>query len=174
MEKTSIKSSRLILRPFTISDTENYFDMLADSEIQKYINFYPCFLFFHEVLEKVKEFSKCDFKTNFYFVIENSSTHELVGALLVKQTFFNNKFRVTMMIHKDHRKKGYMTEALNAFIDYIPCNSKLVFIIYKKNYASLRTVGKLPGLKKTPYELDSICDLEDLRAFTYKKPKKPP
>ena len=168
MENFFIQTSKIILRPFTISDAADYFELTNDKKIQRYINNCSHFLFFHETLRKVEEYSKCDFKTNFYMVIEDSSTRKLVGALLISQ-IRKNVFDVTMMTHKDHRQKGFMTEALNAFTNYLPINNKLVFFVFRNNYASLHTIKKIQGIKLDSSELKNDSDRQCFISFTYTK-----
>ena len=168
MENFLIQTSKIILRPFTISDAENYFEMIKDKTIRDYLANCSHLLFFHEVLQKIEEYSKCDFQNNFYMVIEDVSTHQFIGALLVNQ-IRKNVCNVTMMTHKDHRRKGYMTEALQAFTNYLPSSKKLVFFVCRNNYASLHTLKKLQGINQDFFELRNPHEQECFLAFTYQK-----
>ena len=170
METFLIQTKRLNLRPFTVSDAADYFEMVSDNQIKTYINNCPHFWFFHKTVKKIKDYSTCNFKDNFYLVIENRSTQQLIGALLVEKSFDNNFFNVTMMIHKDHRKNGYMSESLQAFINFLPSKSRLYFIVFRSNHASVRTIRKIPGIQKEYSLLRGLDEMESFYLFTYLKP----
>ena len=144
MEKT-IKTNRLLLRPFNTSDTKLFWEITRDKRIYKYTNICP--LSIKETERYIRFFnSKNDFEDNFYFVIANKKTNEMIGALFAEKNI-REIFSMTLMISKEHRKKGYMSEALKAFICYMPKESILEFVVRYDNKPSLKTVKSLPNIK---------------------------
>ena len=127
-----IMTERLLLRPFKISDAKAYFELTRDDSIMEYVP-YVC----PESLDKsIKEIEECCLKADcihdFYFAIEHKISHKLIGALIITQNL-KHEFDMNYIIGKKFRKKGYMIEALEGFIKYMPKSSELLFIIKSKN-----------------------------------------
>lgn len=146
----SIESERLLLRPFTIADAESYFQMTSDATIRKYVPY--CW---KKTLEEMKElildYSRGDFTRDFYVVIEDKKSHELVGAIIaVALRTKPLELDMAILIDVNHRKKGYMSEALKAFSRSVPKPAYLSFMIKEENIASLKTIAKLPNIQEFP------------------------
>ncbi|MBQ7410378.1 MAG: GNAT family N-acetyltransferase [Clostridia bacterium] len=147
----SIESERLLLRPFTIADAESYFQMTSDATIRKYVPY--CW---NENLEETQElildyYSRGDFTRDFYVVIEDKISHQLVGAIIaVALRTKPLELDMAILIDAKHRQKGYMSEALEAFTRSVPKPAYLSFMIEKDNIASLKTVAKLPNIQEIP------------------------
>lgn len=138
---SQLKTERLILRPFTSADAEEYFEITRDPEIQKYIRFY-C----PKTLEKAKEnirFWECLHITpdsdSFVLAIEEPKSQKLIGAFIAYKNA-TDKHEVSMLIAKQYRRQGYMTEVLKAFINFVPEGTKLNFDIKLENLPSLSVV----------------------------------
>lgn len=145
-----IYTNRLVLRPFKVEDANIFYEITQDKAIKDFVPYASP----DSLEEAVKDiniyYSKGDFIHDFYFIIELKSSKEIVGALIVTQNS-DGEFDMSLIISQSHRQKGYMKEAVYAFIQNMPSNSKLVFIIEKNNQASLTLMSHL-DVTEVPYE----------------------
>ncbi len=143
-----IESERLFLRQFQLDDAVAYHQMTTDKLVQEYVE-YACSPTLEETIENIElSYSKCDFKHDYYLILEEKLSHKIVGAILATQGRDSSTIEVCALIHSNFRKNGYMTEALNAFIASLPQKTVLSFYIKKENIASVKTLGKIPGVKE--------------------------
>lgn len=145
-----IESDRLWLRKFKSTDARDYYRMTRDYAIKRFVPLANV-----SSLDAVQKsidlyYAHCDCEEDFYLIIEHKETHCIVGAIFAFGLSTPHTFEMNIFINRKHRKKGYMTEALLAFISFLPPNSELLFVVDKKNKASLNTVSKLPGAKIKP------------------------
>lgn len=160
MGEFTIKTDRLVLRPFKLSDADSYFAMTRDRAIREYVP-YACADSIEETREDIsKYYSKGDLKHDYYLVIESKETHQMIGALIITQNA-NQEFEFCMMIAKERRRQGYITEATKAFIKILPAKSVLIWKIREDNIASLQAISKLQdiyGIEVTvSMEQDGTC-----------------
>ena len=111
IRKIILKTKRLILRPFKISDAKEYFKLGESTWRMGKIN----------SLAKAKKLIKNSWKhDSFYFGIFLKDTGELVGQIeLCHMSWWaNHGVELAYRIKKEHRRKGYVTEASKKIIDY--------------------------------------------------------
>lgn len=143
-----IETSRLILRPFTLTDAEEYFVLTRDDQIAKYLEGA-----FFSTLEKIKDvikesYSVCDFDKDFYLLIEEKFTHNIIGAIIVTYDSIHNSYDVSYLIGKNYRRNGYLKEAFYSFIEKMPSNGiPLSFVVRKDNIASLEFIRNIPKIR---------------------------
>lgn len=146
-----VESERLLIRQFNLADVGEYYQMTRDPLIQHYVSF-ACENTIEETFEAFKEcYSVENNPYDSYLILENKNSHEIVGAIIstaIKTTPL--VLDVCILTEAEHRQKGYMFEALTAFIDVLPNSTELLFAINKENIASLKTVSKLPGIVEKP------------------------
>lgn len=147
-----VESERLLIRPFKIADTEEYYQMTRDPLVRKYVPF-ACEETIEETYNTIDMFySNGDCIHDFYLVLEEKETHKLVGAIIataIKTTPLT--LEVDILTDSNFRRKGFMFEALTAFINAIPKSTEFIFVVDKKNKASKNTVTKLPGIVEKPF-----------------------
>lgn len=137
-----IETERLRIRPFEVSDAEWYFKVTKDRAIKKYL------LFAHpsSVKDSVRMiwqyYSKDGFIYKFSFVLENKESHERLGALMMEQNL-DESLGISMLIAKEHRRKGYISEVIEGVVRHLPNGNVLKFSIDRQNEASLMAVQKL-------------------------------
>ncbi len=142
-----VESDRLFLRKFQLSDAEAYHEMTNDDAIQKYVE-YACAPTLEETIENIElSYSKSDCIHDYYLILEEKYTHQIVGAILSTESIDGSVFEVCILTHRNFRKKGYMTEALQAFISSLPSGKILSFCIHQNNIASLQTISKIPRIQ---------------------------
>lgn len=143
----SIETEHLILRKFNEKDGNDFFKITRDYDIIDYLPY----IFTDSPKEAFKllkaYITNCNLVTDFYLAIEEKSSHKLIGALIITKGPYLNDFEVAYFITNTHRRHGYMSEALNGFINSDLSNNKtLSFQIYKDNLASLSVIEKLDGI----------------------------
>lgn len=140
-----IESDRLRLRKFTLLDAEDFYQMTQDDAIQEYTSYAAC-TSIEDAEEKISDsYIHGNLTQDFYLVIEEKDTGVMVGAIIATTSIKNN-IEVSILIHKDHRCKGYITEALPAFFKLVPKGKSLYFCVDARNEASLKTIKKFPEI----------------------------
>lgn len=145
-----IETPRLRLRPFEILDAEWLFKVTCSDEVHKYLPGAYNRSQEQAVDSIINYYANGDFVHDFYFVIE-SKNYECLGFLAVTQDF-EGEFEVAMFIAKEHRRKGYIIEALCELVQNMPRYSILKFVVKKDNQASLKALQKLKVIERTDSE----------------------
>ncbi|MCI8654467.1 MAG: GNAT family N-acetyltransferase [Clostridia bacterium] len=163
MDRFPIETDRLVLRPFKLSDANDYFEMTRDKAIQKYLP-YAYTTTIKETKQTIKQsYMKGDFIHDYYIVIESKEIHKVIGAIIATEGL-EKKLEYCIMIAKEHRRKGYITEATKAFIKVLPSRSVLEYVIRSDNEASLKSVNKIENV----VEMDPITDVLHKVAYYYR------
>lgn len=144
------KSDRLLLRKFNLSDAEAYYEITRDKSIQDYVP-YAHLSSLDETIQYIKYIVSEGFTNYLYVAIEERKTKKLIGAIIATQTL-NYTFDINILIHKDYRNQGFMSEALQLFIPTMPQGSELIFVVDKCNQASFYTVTKIPNIIEKPFK----------------------
>lgn len=145
MDEFTLKTDRLILRPFELADADSYYAMTRDKDIREYVP-NACEDSIEEMTRDILiYYMNGDFVHDYYLVIESKETHQMIGALIATQNQ-NAELEVCIMIAKDQRRKGYITEATKAFIEALPSKTCLMWEIRSDNVASLQSVSKIQGV----------------------------
>ena len=148
MESYRVETNRLILRPFSIQDAEEYFRMTRDKEIQTFVP-YACPASYAECLDDISNiYSKGDFAYDYYVLIEEKSSHTIIGAIICVLV---HDFDTSFFIRKEYRHHGYMQEALKAFIANMKKGGALQFDVSNENKFSLQTLASIKGIEEIQY-----------------------
>lgn len=144
-----VESERLLIRPFKLADTEEYYQMTRDPIVRKYVPF-ACENTLEETYSTIDMYySHGDCVNDFYLVLEEKESHKLVGAIIATaRKTIPLTLDVCILTNVNFRRKGFMLEALTAFKDALPKSTELIFVVDKNNEASKNTVTKLPGIKE--------------------------
>ena len=139
-----LNGERILLRPFKEDDAEEYLNLANEETIKQYLPFAsPDNL--EECIELIDNYSDLDFINDFYFVIEDKSTHRLIGALLCFRTS-SFMLDTSYFIGKEFRGNGLALEVLEVFINYLSKNTvykTLFFMINNRNLSSKKIMEKL-------------------------------
>ena len=142
------ETDRLRLRYILENDAETFYQMTGDPSIQQYMPFIHQKTV-EETVTQIIRYKKNNGIYNFNVLIEEKSSGKIVGAILAFASITSPlDLEVNILTESASRKKGYMSEALKAFINAMPKATTLSFRIHTTNQASLKTVNKLPGIKK--------------------------
>ena len=117
----NIKTKRLILRKFKLTDVEDMFNNWAsDSEVTKYLSWLP-----HDNIKETKKTIKTWIKEyenpkNYNWAIVPENFGKVIGSITVVG-ISNEKLRceIGYCISKSYWNQGVTTEALKAIIDYL-------------------------------------------------------
>jgi len=136
----TIRTERLILRPFFKNDIEWYYEMVEDKEFRKRL---PGLAAdgVEEAKWNMKIFTKCDFTNDFYYVITDKECNAMGIIVAVRVT--KMIIDVSYFLNKEYRHNGYMQEALKKFItEARSCNPMYRFrmIVAPDNIASLKVL----------------------------------
>lgn len=162
MEKFRVETKRLILRPFTMQDAEEYFSITRDKDVQRYVP-NACPATFADCLDDIANiYSKGDFSHDYYVIIEEKISHAVIGAIICVQI---HDFDTSCLLGKEYRHQGYMLEAMEAFIAHMPKGGALIMSIHYSNDASLKNILSIRGIEEitcTRYPYDP-----NVRKFLY-------
>ena len=147
-----VESERLLIRPFKLTDTEEYYQMTRDPLVREYVPF-ACENTIEETYNTIDMFySHGDCVNDFYLVLEEKESHKLVGVIIATAlTTSPLNLEVDIITGSNFRRKGFMFEALTAFINALPKSTEFTFVVDKTNEASKNTVTKLPGIVEKPF-----------------------
>lgn len=144
-----IETSRLILRPFTLNDANEYYNLVQDMLIRKYVPFSYLDTLNETKITIEESYSKSDFIHDFYLLIIEKESGNIIGAILITQNPHAKYFDSCYFIGEKYRRKGYMKEALEAFLYNFPFTNKtLMFFINSTNTVSLNFIKSITGIKQ--------------------------
>jgi len=143
----NINTERLILRPFTFSDTEKVYQMSLEEGMKKWIpdQVYKDENEAHEVLEfLISCYEDPDPKTKpFVLGIELKDSKELIGHVGLSP--FENSVEIGYAVENKHQGKGYATEAIKAMCQYALDKfnlHKILGIVASENKGSIKALEK--------------------------------
>jgi len=151
-----LETERLLLRPFTMEDTQEVFECWeSDADVARYMMWES-----HYDIEKTKDFIKYEvsmiLSDQWYrWCIEDKNTKTIYGTCLVYFNDEENCWDISYNLGKKFWGSGYTTEAMKKAMDFAIHTLKLKEFVAAhaiENPASRRVMEKL-GFK---YE----CDIE--------------
>lgn len=142
-----VETERLVLRSFETTDADEYFKIISDDAIKKYVPYASVFSL-NSARELVNDYCLGDFKNDFYVVFKDKQTNVIVGAIIAVK-ISSCALDVCYLVGPNLRNKGYMKEALMGFINYL-INSTLIYsylqlTIEDENIASREVVTSCGG-----------------------------
>lgn len=156
-----IDTKNLILRPFTLDDTEKVYKMSIEDGMKQWIpdQVYDDENEAREVLEfLISCYNEPDPKTKpFVLGIEVKETNELIGHVGLSQ--LGDSVEIGYAIEEKHQRKGYATEAVKSISEYGTAHfvlDSISGIVDSANEGSVRV------LEKVGYE---FVEEKDLKAF---------
>lgn len=108
-----LESSRLILRPFSIDDTDNVFSYSSDNIVTKYLTWSS-----HTDLSQTEKVVKDFFIDKVgIFAIELKSEHKCIGCIDLRLCIEHNKASFGYVLNRRYWNNNYMSEALSTILD---------------------------------------------------------
>ena len=166
-----IETDRLKLRPLTMSDTRDIFEIFSDKQVMKYYDLLP-FESFERAKEQVEFFIKgFEQKTMLRWGIELKDGGKLIGTCGFFA--FNEdalKAELGYELNSSYHGKGLMSEALDAVLGFIFRESginRVEAFVEPKNTASQKLLEKLGFTKEGTLRSYERCrgDLIDVTIF---------
>ena len=144
-----IETERLNLTPFRREDSKDYFEIIRDEAIKKYVPYASAYTI-ESTESHIALYEKGDFINDFYIAIRLKKSKKIIGAIIAVRMSHCN-LDISYLVHKDYRNQGYMTEAMKAFIQYLKfsdISGNMIFTIEDGNSIS-RSVAISCGAKFT-------------------------
>jgi Acetyltransferase (GNAT) family. len=117
----TIKTNRLLLRKFTVEDSEDMFNTWAnDEEVCKYLTWFP-----HGTVENTKELlanwvNAYESNRTYNWAIALNGTNKVIGSIsVVSMDDKNEHCEIGYCLGKEYWNKGITTEALKAVINHM-------------------------------------------------------
>lgn len=114
----NIETTRLILRPFRMEDLDEYYALISDEDIRKYIYSYTEISSKEKLSEIISTYSQGDFTNDFYYVICDKITNNILGAIIAVKVS-PSMLNVSYFIGKSYQNNGYMKESFMEFINFL-------------------------------------------------------
>lgn len=114
-----IETKRLILREWTLEDVEDLYDYAQDPRVGPCAGWPP-----HKDIEVSRNIIKGFIKEQEVYAVELKDTHKVIGSIGLHNRKVDENLdgviqrEVGYVLHPDYWGKGYMTEAVEAVLDY--------------------------------------------------------
>lgn len=108
-----IKTERLLIRPFRISDAEDAFEWRSDPEVNRFMP-YPCDADLEETRQRIEEWIADGDK----YAIELRSTGKVIGDITLEWSERFGLYELGYDLSRSFWRQGYATEAARAVIEW--------------------------------------------------------
>lgn len=146
-EIRELKTNRITLRDFRISDSENLFNNYGtDTEITKYM-LWKNFKTVEEAENSINYYIEC-YKNNSNFrqyAIEENNTHDLIGQISFTINKRHESAEIAYLISREYQGQGYAKESINLLCDYLFNEIKCTRIsaeVMVENISSIKVLEK--------------------------------
>ena len=145
-----IETERLIVRTFCADDVSVLYQIAYDPDVLEYC---PDLLKRNvtevEVLEFIQDFIRIDAENDIdtwrCYAIENRESSEVMGCVTFGKNNMLNEYEIGWMMLKKHTKKGYASEAAQAYAEYFCATygvDYLIVVMDVDNPASYKVAEK--------------------------------
>jgi RimJ/RimL family protein N-acetyltransferase len=107
-----LETNRLIIRVAEEKDIDAIHTILQDPITMTY------FVEGTYTLKQVEDIIKKNAKSNEHYVLELSSTHEVIGKISFHPWFMDDTYEIGWIMNRAYTNQGYMKEATKAVIEY--------------------------------------------------------
>lgn len=118
----TIQTERLVLRKIKLSDAQDFYELVNDEQIQKYLSGIPVNYTFNMAVDYIGNKMLDNYtKSDCYdWWIEDKSTHKLIGRITVyKLDHYRRMADLIWYINSNFRNKGFMSEAGKSVIKFL-------------------------------------------------------
>ncbi len=161
-----LTTERLVLREMSMDDTEPYFVIRADEEMNKYIpNARPKNLEETQaVIERMRSYARDN--KSVAWTIADKATNQMVGSMcLWTMQGTDDSWEVGYAILTEHQNKGLMSEALQATVKYgfEVMNLPMIHAYTHKDNASSRRMLEKNGFTRNTALEATQAEIEDMK-----------
>ncbi len=131
-----IETNRLILRPMTQDDLEDFYDIFKSEQVGRFVHRMS-----HEAAERYFEKKKKSEPNPYSFAVVLKENNKMIGTCGVKLNKDNNCGELSYVFNADYWNKGYCTEACKAVVKYCFIEGGMHRIeadCFEDNYASTK------------------------------------
>ena len=142
-----IVTDRLVIRSFKFKDDDDLFEMCSDPLTAYHAGWTP-----HGSLSDTRNVLLGYVYSDETLAITLKDTKKVIGTISLYKNHIRKKINCRELgfcLNRLYRNKGYMTEAVEAILDYGFNNLRLDLIMvchHEKNYASRAVINKFPFL----------------------------
>lgn len=129
-----LETDRLLLRPMTDNDLEDFYEIFSSEQVERFVNKMT-----RESVEKYFEKKKNSKPNPYSFVVVLKETGKMIGTCGIKYNNENNFGELSYVFNPNYWNKGYCTEACKSIIIYAfeNCNMhRIEADCFEDNYAS--------------------------------------
>lgn len=161
-----LTTERLVLREMSMDDTEPYFIIRADEEMNKYIpNARPKNLEETQaIIERMRSYARDN--KSVAWTIADKDTNQMVGsACLWSMQGTEDSWEVGYAILTQHQNKGLMSEALQAVVKYgfETINLPMIHAFTHKDNASSRRMLEKNGFTRNIASEAAHAEMEEMK-----------
>lgn len=144
-----IETERLILRKFTLEDTEDYVEFRSKPELYEHMIDFSTQTREQHIDKLKKLVENYDNKENpsYVWAVELKENHKVIAKTSIEHTYpKHDRIEIGWSLHPDYQGKGYATEFGRAFLDYLfsyDCVHRIHGFIWEGNFASRKLCEKL-------------------------------
>ena len=144
-----IETERLILRKFTLEDTEDYVEFRSKLELYEHMIDFSTQTREQHIDKLKKLVENYDNKENpsYVWAVELKENHKVIAKTSIEHTYpKHDRIEIGWSLHPDYQGKGYATEFGHAFLDYLfsyDCVHRIHGFIWEGNFASRKLCEKL-------------------------------
>lgn len=144
----TIETERLILRKVKLSDAQDFYELMNDEQIQKYLSGIPTNYIFNMAVDYIGNKMANNYtKSDCYdWGIEDKATHKLIGRITVyKLDHYRRMADLIWYINSNYRNKGYMPEAGKAVVKFLQTIGfeRIEAFADLENIASIKVMEKI-------------------------------
>lgn len=145
---TILTTQRLEMRPFTIADIDELYELIQDDSIAWCLP--GIYTDSKETLERTLNiYTKADFKNDIYFALNEKSSGKLIGVIVLVKTY-KNMMELSYCITRKKRGCGMMLEGVKALLKWYSeqkFNNTIVINVMNSNHSSIRLCQKMQESK---------------------------
>lgn len=160
------KTKNLLLDNFSTRDTQKWFIIANSYDVSRYL----CGIYtknLEEAYENVKCYQQENGKGDYYIAIKTWNENNkgtLIGAIIATQPINNSEheiLEVAMIMDINYRNNGYMTEAINKFIEIVKEQNynELLFVVQADNLSSKKVIKKIRAQHIDTIKKDDIIPI---------------
>ena len=144
-----IETERLILRPFTMDDKEDYVDFRSRPELYTYMIDFSNNSREEHIAKLTSIVNGYEDQKNpsLVWAVELKENHKVIGKTSIEHTYpKHDRIEIGWSLHPDYQGKGYASEFGRAFLNYLfsyDCVHRIHGFIWEGNVASRKLCEKL-------------------------------
>lgn len=145
---TTIETQRLILRPITLDDAQDLYELLSDEKVLKYLTGIPKYTGVDMAISYIGDKLSEKYSKNDYYDwgIEEKSTGKMIGRITVyRLDDFRRMADLIWYLSSTAHGKGYMTEAAQSIVSHLQSIGfeRIEAFADVENQASMRVMQKI-------------------------------